>query len=584
MVRFRPTTVIVGANNAGKSTIVEAIRLISLVANRHGSLNFGPPPDWISDPTAGRGVSPSLRDLNTNLSTVVTAGTAPPAKIRATFSGGETIDVFVNDDDRVFASVWNSQGHLISSKSQAMANRIPRVAVQPHVAPLALHENVLDERTVRRGMDSPLASQHFRNQLRFLYETDFDDFRRLSEDTWPRLQIRDLVGGDLNESDEIRLLVRDRAFVGEVGNMGHGLQMWLQIMWFLSRNRSAPTIVLDEPDVYMHPDLQRRLIQRLRGGLSQVLVATHSVEIMTEVEPTSVLIIDSEVPESPWASDVAGVQGAIDQIGGIHNLDLARLFSARRFLIVEGDDIDLLRRPYARLFPAADALDILPKLAVGGWSGWQRAIGAACAIQNAGRDSIVPYSIFDSDYHHPGEVCTRLEDAAAGSMRVHIWTRKELESYLLEPETIRRSIAERAFGRGVPDLQQLSDAIRAAAEELRNELVDNYAETFRLCHRRSSVPTATRWARNYLQARLDLGMELAHLVSGKRLISKMSSWATREYGANFGSSDLALSMRDTEVPAELAGVLSAIESGEPIDLCHRQHWYDLAPEFHLEPD
>src|SRR3954447_25918355 len=94
LVRFRPTTVIVGANNAGKSTIVEAIRLVSLVANRHGRLNFGPPPDWVSDPSAGVGVSPSLRDLNTNLSTVVSAAAEPPAKIRATFSRGETIDIF----------------------------------------------------------------------------------------------------------------------------------------------------------------------------------------------------------------------------------------------------------------------------------------------------------------------------------------------------------------------------------------------------------------------------------------------------------------------------------------------------------
>jgi AAA15 family ATPase/GTPase len=59
VVRFRPTTIIVGAN-AGKSTIVEAIRLVPVVANRHRSLNFGPPPEWVNDPTAGVGVSPSL--------------------------------------------------------------------------------------------------------------------------------------------------------------------------------------------------------------------------------------------------------------------------------------------------------------------------------------------------------------------------------------------------------------------------------------------------------------------------------------------------------------------------------------------
>ena len=46
-----------------------------------------------------------------------------------------------------------------------------------------------------------------------------------------------------------------------------------------------PDLVLDEPDVYMHPDLQRRLIRFLLRRDQQVIVATHSIEMMSEVEP-----------------------------------------------------------------------------------------------------------------------------------------------------------------------------------------------------------------------------------------------------------------------------------------------------------
>lgn len=53
-------TVIVGANNAGKSTIVEALRLISFVANRYRSLTFQGIPDWLRDPDGNIGVRPSL--------------------------------------------------------------------------------------------------------------------------------------------------------------------------------------------------------------------------------------------------------------------------------------------------------------------------------------------------------------------------------------------------------------------------------------------------------------------------------------------------------------------------------------------
>jgi AAA15 family ATPase/GTPase len=49
VIPFRPITIVVGRNNAGKSTIIEALRLVSLVANRwsicpytkfHGGLIF----------------------------------------------------------------------------------------------------------------------------------------------------------------------------------------------------------------------------------------------------------------------------------------------------------------------------------------------------------------------------------------------------------------------------------------------------------------------------------------------------------------------------------------------------------------
>ena len=46
--------------------------------------------------------------------------------------------------------------------------------------------------------------------------------------------------------DPLFLHVRNEEFVGEVAKMGHGLQMWLQTMWFLTRARDASTLILDE--------------------------------------------------------------------------------------------------------------------------------------------------------------------------------------------------------------------------------------------------------------------------------------------------------------------------------------------------
>jgi predicted ATP-dependent endonuclease of OLD family len=127
--------------------------------------------------------------------------------------------------------------------------------------------------------------------------------------------------------------------------------MWLQTIWFLLRTVPDCTVVLDEPDVYMHPDLQRKLFRLTRGRFRQCIIATHSVEIMAEADPGDILIIDKKERRSCYAKNEPAVQLLIAQIGGIHNVHLARLWSAKKFLLVEGKDISLLKHFHSALFP-----------------------------------------------------------------------------------------------------------------------------------------------------------------------------------------------------------------------------------------
>src|SRR5207249_764198 len=123
------------------------------------------------------------------------------------------------------------------------------------------------------------------------------------------------------------LLVRDEGFVGEVRWMGHGLQIWLQTMWFLARIDPNDVVIFDEPDVFLHADLQRKLIRTLKTQGRQSIVATHSIEMMAEVDPSSILVVDRRRERSQFATSLPAVQGIIDHIGGVHNIQLARLWS-----------------------------------------------------------------------------------------------------------------------------------------------------------------------------------------------------------------------------------------------------------------
>src|SRR4051794_24408520 len=88
-VEFGSRNLLVGPNNAGKSTLIEALRLVSIVVNRLGSLNFDAAPEWLEGRERSRGVIPSLRGLDFDLGKETFHHYAdPPAVINARFDNG----------------------------------------------------------------------------------------------------------------------------------------------------------------------------------------------------------------------------------------------------------------------------------------------------------------------------------------------------------------------------------------------------------------------------------------------------------------------------------------------------------------
>lgn len=333
IVPFHATTVLVGRNNAGKSTIVEALRLISL-AITYAKSRPHVPRIWRISRTArkAKNQAPTLLSLEDHADTVFHRYGDPPAVITARFASGAEVEVVVNPEE-ISAS--------FSARSQA---DLQHVSILPQVAPVSRQEKLLNPETIHTNLSSLLASSHFRNQVHLLKEF-FTDFKESAEESWPHLRIfapEVFRKGFGNET--LTLMVTDEDFTAEIAWMGHGLQMWLQAMWFLTRSRNHGTVILDEPDVYMHADLQRRFIRHVKRRHKQVIVASHSAEIMAEVEPEEILIINKSEKTSIFASNTPVAQQILNSLGSVHNLQFARLATAKKFLLVEGEDVGVLKR------------------------------------------------------------------------------------------------------------------------------------------------------------------------------------------------------------------------------------------------
>lgn len=561
-ILLEPNSVLVGRNNAGKSSIIEALRILATVVNRKGT-SFVQAPRWTNLSAFQVGIAPSISEVGVNLNTVFHRYREPPATISANFTEGAVINIYIGREERIFATIAFKDA-WIKSAGKFLALKLPWISVLPQIGPLLTEEYQISDVRVSEYLNSRLSSRHFRNQL-YRMSDEFDDFKRLAEETWHGLRVDAIQHSITKNGALLSLPIRDGDFVSEVGWMGHGLQMWLQTIWFLSRTPPDHTVILDEPDVYMHPDLQRKLFRLARARFAQCIIATHSVEIMAESEPANILIIDKKHKKSRYANSEPGVQALIDQIGGVHNVHLARLWSARKFLLVEGKDMSFLNRWHGILFPDAELpLDVIPSLPIGGWAGWPYAVGSSMALRNAVGDRIITYCILDSDYHSDAEIEQRYRDAEARGVSLHVWSAKEIENFLLQARPIRRVLAGRVKDRQVPTEAELQSKILELCDAERRSVEDGIASAIVQADRSHELKTANQIARSRVEAAWNDERRRPRIVHGKDMLGRLADWSKDALGFAFGAPAIARQMTVADIPNEVATVIGAIEAGDPL--------------------
>lgn len=565
-VPLKQTSIIVGKNNAGKSTIVEGIKLISLLASNIDNHYFKDLPTWLEEYTYGKGFRPSIRGAAINLESAIHHYGRTPAKISATFDSGEKVVVYVDPSriqQDIFYQIIDSDGKVIRSRSELRNLAISPVTVLPTVAPLQRDEKRISPEYVKESLFSRLTPLHFRNQL-ILYPKAYKIFKQLAEETWPGIRVYAFDYDGYGSNTSIALQIQDNDFVAEVGSMGHGLQMWLQIMWFLSLVKSDSTLVFDEPDIYLHADLQRKLIRTLYNrNYHQTIIATHSIEIMSEVDSDHVVVIDRSKKEANFIRSQPALQRVIDNIGGVHNLQLARLWSARRCLLLEGKDLDFLKVIQDTLFSnTAEPLDILPNMTIGGWGGWNYAIGSSMVLKNAADESIMVYCILDKDYHTESEIKERYNKANNVGMQLHIWGKKEIENYLLVPPAILRTIIKAGEWKDMdpPGIDDVVLALESICQELYQETLEIVAsELQQRKDVRGNVKKLMEEARKVVNPKWDRLSSRLSIVSGKEVLSKLRQWTQNEFGCSFTNKSLAAELRPEEIDSEVIMVIEAIE-------------------------
>jgi hypothetical protein len=206
----------------------------------------------------------------------------------------------------------------------------------PTLGPLEEEEELLSDEYVRQSIGTRRAHRMFRN-IWYRWTEEFPVFQRLVEQTWEGMSISP---PELNRSypPRITMFCTEGRVDRELYWAGFGFQVWLQILTHITSSVDANVLIVDEPEIYLHPDLQHRLFHLLKAADKQIILATHSAEMVNEAEHDDVIIVNKLRPSATRVADIDGLQEALFSIGSAQNIHLARLSRGKKLLFLEGND------------------------------------------------------------------------------------------------------------------------------------------------------------------------------------------------------------------------------------------------------
>lgn len=473
-ISFGPTAVLVGPNNAGKSTAISALRAVSQMLRAARRLHAKTRIDvgdafmW-SHPFSNTQVW--LDDDSLRWESV-------PDEVTVSV---EFLDGYA------LKAVWppEAEGHsffyLHGPERRPLRDPadvralLPTLGIVPSVVPLERREELLDLQYVRDNLGRRLSSRHFRNQLYRARRGEIPDFdwtewSQFLAEWLPEIAMQDPVLSnqylDLYYRDHLRPAWKEVVWAGD------GFQVFIQLLFHLYRLRNDHVLVIDEPDVFLHADLQRRLMQAADTLERQLIVATHSTEIVAEIGPAAVVWMDRTRTKAIRAPEPEVLRHVAGGLGSQFNIRLARVLRAKLALFVEGEDMRILRR-VARLIGAEafykeEGLALVP---IEGASNWRRLEGFAWLSDNLLAGSVEGLLILDRDYHCDDYADSLSHTISAAGLGSHIWSRKELESYLLIDSLISRIAgASREYVAGV---------LAEITESMYEDVLFNHVSTFK---------------------------------------------------------------------------------------------------------
>jgi AAA15 family ATPase/GTPase len=572
-VTLNQFNILVGPNNAGKSTVIGALKILAEGIRKAKAKK----PENIIDPQ-GNNVWGYKIDLNqvpiATENVFYNYDDSIPAIIRFRLSDNSYLQIFFPEKGLCFMN-YESDKHIIRTPKE-FREKVPiEIGYVPILGPVEHQEKLYQKEAARLALLTHRASRNFRN-IWHHYNEDFDKFKSLIKSTWPGMDIDPPEVNMFEENPIINMFCPEERIPREIFWAGFGFQVWCQMLTYIIKNKNSTIFMIDEPDIYLHSDLQRQLLSILKGLGPDIIIATHSTELICEADLNDILIVNKAHNSAKRIKDPSELRVIFQVLGSNLNPVLTQIAKTKRVLFVEGKDFYIISR-FARILgfnQVANRSDFAVVPIEGFNPTRLRAFKEG--IEKTIGSKIISSVIFDKDYRSSDELLKEIEELEKGNVFAHIHNRKEIENFLLIPHIIERAIKEKfndsnlRTGRN----KSFNDNINEILEKLTLELkykTQAQLQSHRIKFEKSLNPKIdestiienvlkefeTKWN--------DLSERLA-IISGKEYLSLLNIYLQENYKLTLTSANILSSFRVNDVFDEMRFIVSEIDrfKNEPI--------------------
>jgi predicted ATPase len=512
---------LIGSNNAGKSSIQQAIQFAISIAQSTAQQNSR----WTgercpSSLSTDNLIYSPLRDIEA-LAPSGILQTKLEHAIRVTFNEATSCSVTIRKGkNRNVATAI--EGKQLGERLQDIEN--PYSIIVPGLAGIRATEEFRPPSVVRKAAAKGDSNSVFRNILLLLSKDhkSWSEFIAKFQRVFPEYSIE--VGFDPNVEEHIDVKITNSDISLPIDSSGTGILQAIQILSYYYLYKPQ-LLILDEPDSHLHPNNQRvlaKLLKELQAETGcQIVISTHSRHFFEAIKS------DAKVH---WVNNCTLVEDSDDmersvllEIGALDKGDQLRNGDVPCVILTEDTDTSYLEL-------LAEASGFNPEeFQIWSYNGCSNinialAINAFLAEHAQGTNVVVHR---DRDYMSDGEVTSYKQDLESVGIKVFLTQGNDAESHMVNALHIHQLY---------PQLQQerIETLIDEVLEERRDAILKKFINTIHnrqlaASYKGGNKPDAGAIA---VQCSREFDGNRRALMHGKTVESALRSKLQQELGDN----------------------------------------------------